>query len=221
MIDRDVRSIYMVGAMTAQKLRSLGIYTVKDIQNSREEVIRRFGKQGQMIVNLAFGIDDRKVIPYRPEDAKSISREITFQEDVDDPEFLKDVLILLSLCVENRVRRYELHGQGVALKITYADMKSITRSQIISQTDSAAVIYEEAVRLLDKVERRPVRLIGVGLYNLFGEENRQLSLEDVVGSLKLKETDKMHDLLDALKEKYHLDFEGHLQEIYRSETLYS
>ena len=84
MIDRDVQALYTVGAKTAEKLNRIGIYTVRDIQERREDIIERFGKHGQLITELAFGIDERKVIAYKPEDAKSISREVTFQEDVDD-----------------------------------------------------------------------------------------------------------------------------------------
>ena len=94
--------------------------------------MRLLGKQGRWIVDIANGIDDRKVTPYRPEDAKSISREVTFQKDVNDYDLLKDVLLLLALCVEYRAKRYGLHGNGVSLKLTYANMKGITRSRLTS-----------------------------------------------------------------------------------------
>ena len=219
-IDRDVRSLYTVGAMTAQKLNTIGIRTVRDIQNRKEDVIRLLGRQGQMIADLAMGIDEREVKPYRPEDAKSISREITFQEDVDDVTFLKDVLVLLSLCVERRAKRYGLYGQGVTLKLTYADMKSITRSRQTSPGDSAAMIYEEAARMLDQTPHRPVRLIGAGLYHLSSEENRQLCMEEIVESAKTERLLKVKELLSGLQEKYHLDFEGHLDAIFKMETLH-
>ena len=219
-IDRDVRVLYTVGKMTAEKLYSYGIHTVRDIQEQKDMVIRLFGKQGQWITRIAFGLDDRKVTPYRPQDAKSISREVTFQEDVDNYELLKDVLILLALCVEHRAKRYELHGGGVTLKLTYADMKGITRSRIISATDSAVNIYQEAVRLLDSVEQRPVRLVGVGIYNLSGEEGRQLTIEDFFTEAKMQRDEELKKLLDGLQSRYGLDFAGHLDQIYQGEPLH-
>ena len=57
MIDREVRSLYTVGAKTAEKLNRIGIYTVRDIQDRKDEIIERFGKHGQLITELAFGID--------------------------------------------------------------------------------------------------------------------------------------------------------------------
>ena len=218
-IDRDVRVLYTIGAMTAEKLYSYGIRTVRDIQDKKDMVINLLGKQGRWITQLAFGIDDRKVTPYRPEDAKSISREVTFQEDVSNFELLKDVLVLLALCVEHRAERYGLHGNGVTLKLTYGDMKGITRSRITPYCDSASKIYENAVQLLEGVEKRPVRLVGAGIYNLSGEEDRQLTMEDLMAGQE-GDSEIIRAALDRLKDRYKLDFEGNLEKIYKADTLH-
>ena len=162
-LERDVKVLHGVGAKTAQKLNAAGIRTVYDVRQHQQEVIRLLGKQGRWITQLAFGIDDRKVIPYRPEDAKSISREITFQQDVDHYGFLEDILLLLALCVEDRARRTGLYGNGVSLKITYANMKTITRSRSVFACDCAVEIYREAVQMLRLIDKLPVRLIGAGI----------------------------------------------------------
>ena len=219
-LDRDVRVLYTVGESTAQKLYAAEIRTVRDVQRRQEDVIRLLGKQGRWITRIAFGEDDRKVEPYRPEEAKSIGRELTFQKDVDNFELLKDVLFLISLNVENRARRVGLRGRGVTLKLTYADMKSITRSRSPAACDSAVSIYREAVRMLEQVEQRAVRLIGVSLYNLTDEEERQLRLdgfddEDIRG-----QAEERSRLFAGLEARYQLDFEGHLTQLYRTETLH-
>ena len=221
MRDRDVRELYTVGPKTEEKLHFYGIRTVEQITQRKEDVIRLFGKQGQWMVRLAAGQDDRKVEPYRPEDAKSISREITFQEDVVVPAVLDDVLFLLALCVENRARRVGLVGEGVVLKITYADMKKISRSHLLEQpSDDAVIIYEEARKLLSQVEDRAVRLIGVGIYNLTEDSYRQMSFEDLLGDPEAERQERRKARFRALEERYHLDFEGHLTEIFRGETLH-
>ena len=218
-IDRDVRVLYTVGAATAEKLYSFGIKTVRDIQTKHNEVIRILGKRGQWIVNLAFGIDNQKVTPYRPQDAKSISREVTFQADTDNYELLKDILLLLALCVQNRAEHYGLHGSGVTLKLTYHDMKSITRSRSILAECDAVRIYQESVNLLDGVDKRFVRLIGVGIYNLSPEQDRMKTLDDYIAEDKSQEN-VLGGLLDALQKRYGLDFAGHLEQIYHGETLH-
>ena len=216
--DRSVRVLYTVGAKTEEKLKAAGIRKVRDITQRQDDVIRMLGKQGRWLIQLAKGVDERKVVVYRPEDAKSIGREVTFQEDVNDYAFLKDVLFLLSLCVEHRAKRVGLYGKGVSLKLTYANMQGITRSRAVEHADAAAVIYQEAVNQLDQVERRPVRLIGVSIYNLADEKWRQLRFDDFY---EKPETDRARDEgLKELEDKYHLDFAGHLEQIYHGMTLH-
>ena len=218
--DRDVQVLYTVGESTAEKLRRAGIRTVRDVQQRPDEVIRLLGKQGRWIAALSRGEDDRPVTPYRPEDAKSVGREVTFQKDVEDYSFLKDVLFLLSLCVERRARRVGKRGGGVTLKLTYADMRSITRSRLSPVGDDAAAIFHASAALLDKVERRSVRLIGVSLYNLTDGEEAQLRLPEFSDELARGPFDEQKALLDALQARYGLDFAGHLEEIFHTETLH-
>ena len=220
-IDRDVRVLYTVGAKTAEKLRSAGIRTVRDIQERPADVIRLCGRHGQWLVQLASGRDERAVTPYRPEDAKSIGREVTFQQDVSDHAVLRDVLILLAFCVEHRAKRVGLRGRGITLKLTYSDMKQITRSHLIPQTDSAVTIYQETVRLLEQLPQRPVRLIGAGLYQLSAEpEERQLSFDDQTDDAPHSEETARRLLLDGLRTRYGLDFAGNLEKIYNYEVLH-
>ena len=219
-IDRDVRVLYTVGEKTAEKLNRAGIRTVRDIRNRSGEIIRSFGKQGQWMTRLAFGEDDRKVSPYRPEDAKSISREVTFQEDADDYGFIADVLLLLAFSVERRAVRAGLYGEGVTLKLTYSDMKGVTRSRLIPSSRSAVVIWEEALRLMEQAPRKPVRLAGVGIYHLTGEYGRQLRIEDLLPEEKEAQEKKAGEALEALGRRYGLDFAGNMDKVLRGETLY-
>ena len=220
MIDRDVKSLYTVGAKTADKLNRIGIYTVRDIRERKDDILERFGKHGQLITELAFGIDERKVVEYKPEDAKSVSREVTFQEDTDNYRLLDDVLVLLALSVEDRARRHNLHGKGVTLKLTYADMQSVTRSHAMTSIDDAAAIYTETSRLLGQVEKRPVRLIGAGLYNLTPDEGRQMTLDDYLEGTGEKKQELIEKRLQELQARYGLDFAGHLEDLRHGRVLY-
>ena len=219
-IDRDVRALYTVGARTAEKLKRVGIATVRDVRDRQDEVVRLLGKHGAHITRMAYGIDDRKVVPYDPLDTKSISRELTFQEDVSDFGLLDDVLFLLAMSVERRAKRKGLHGRGVTLKVTYADMKNITRSRIVVSSDSAATIWQEARDLLGQIEKRPVRLIGAGVYNLTGDDGWQMSLEDYLEESIDEKQQIIDDKLAELGERYHLDFAGNLDKIFSGSTLY-
>ncbi len=218
-IDRDVGVLYTVGKKTAEKLHRAGIATVRDVRERREEVIRLLGKQGEWLTRIAFGIDDRDVTAYRPEEAKSVSREITFQEDTEDRRFLEEVLLLLSLSVERRAERVRLCGGGVSLKVTYAGMRTVTRSRAVSPTRSAAVIWREACALLTQTAPGPVRLIGAGLYHMSGEDVRQLSFDDILPGAAQEREETVRAALEGLGRHYGLDFAGNLDRIFRGETL--
>ena len=139
---------------------------------------------------------------------------------MDDFAFLEDVLVLLSLSVENRAKRVGLHGSGLTLKVTYADMKGVSRSSMNLFHDDAASIWQEAARLLDQIERRPIRLIGVSLGHLAPEEERQLSFADCFADESEAQQAALQRLLDTLQARYRLDFAGHLPEIMHTETLH-
>ena len=216
MMDRDVRVLYTVGAKTAEKLNKAGIYTIRHIRQKPDETIRLLGKQGRLLTQLAMGIDERRVVPYKPEDAKSISREFTFQADVNDFAFLRDALLLLAISVERRAEKVGLYGESVTLKITYADMKTITRSKAIDATRSAGEIYKCSSELLEQIKPSPVRLIGVGIHRLTREQNRQLRLEALFADEKSGQ-DIVNDALMSLQQRYGLDFAGNLDRIFTGE----
>ncbi len=219
-LDRDVAVLYTVGAQTAKKLHDAGIMTVRDLRQHPDEVVRLLGKHGRWLVQVAHGDDDRPVEPYRPEEAKSVGREVTFQENVYNYELLKDVLFLLALSVERRAGRYGLRGKGVTLKLTYTNMRSISRSHTLNYaTASAVTIHREAVALLEGVKWDPVRLVGVSIYNITDHDEGQIIMRDLFED-QSQQDDERQRVFDALQRRYGLDFAGHLEQIHRMETMH-
>ena len=199
-IDRSVRVIYGVGAKTAEELQRIGITTVRQIYNNSQGVVALLGNHGKQIVDLANGIDTRKVTAYA--EIKSIGTEQTFQQDTTDFDYLKDVLLLTAQKLSFDIKQKGLYAHTITLKITYHDMKSITRSKSGDPTDRVAVIYETAAGLLDKIERRAIRLAGITLSGLTDTPSLQLSLFDTEKDLQ---EDKLGDALMKLQLKYGRD----------------
>jgi DNA polymerase-4/DNA polymerase IV (DinB-like DNA polymerase) len=104
--------------------------------------------------------------------------------------------------VDERLKKRGLYGRTVTLKITYGDMKSITRSQACESTDDGYEIYKIAVELLRKVKRQPVRLLGLGMQNLSKDYIRQLSFADLQAG---KQTDGMEQGIGQLERRYGVD----------------
>ena len=74
--------------------------------------------------------------------------------------------------------------------------------------------------MLERIEKRPVRLVGIGLYNLSGEEGRQLILDDLVEDAIRQREGERKDMLEALQKRYGLDFAAHLEQIFHLDTLH-
>lgn len=204
-IDRGVRVLLGIGAKTAEKLEGAGIHTVRDIRRNRWSVIEMLGKQGQQIVQLADGIDDRPVTPYTEGDTKSIGREVTFQQDTTDYGYLEDVLVLLARDLSIKIRNLKLYCRTVTLKVTYGNMRSITRSKSGESTNLANDIYRVVADLLGTVDKEPIRLIGISLQNLTEDYVQQLTLENAGTGTANPQKAELANKLAALQRKYGTD----------------
>jgi len=197
-IDRSVRIIYGVGEKTAERLQSVGITTVRHMYENRQAVINLLGNHGRQIIELADGIDKRRVNPNA--ERKSIGNEHTFQQDQTDFDYLKDVLLLIAQKLSFDIRAKELYCRTVTLKVTYANMQSITRSASGKDTNRAADIFDAASAMLDKIERRPIRLVGIYLSGFTATPQQQLSMFD--DAVKTEHQDKLDDTVTRLQMKY-------------------
>ncbi|KOG39307.1 DNA polymerase IV, partial [Streptomyces varsoviensis] len=163
-----VRTIPGVGPATAETLRRAGIGTVAETAEAGEaELVRLLGKaHGAGLYALATGHDDRPVVAER--DAKSISVEDTFQEDVTDRTRVQlEIMRLADRCVQ-RLRAAGRSGRTVVIKVRRYDFSTLTRSETLrGPTDDPGVVREAAGRLIEGVDTTAgVRLLGVGVTGL-------------------------------------------------------
>ena len=214
-IDRSARTIYGVGPQTADELQQIGVHTVRDIYNNRQKVINRLGNHGRQIIELADGIDRRSVAARSK--SQSLGKECTFQQDITDFEYLKDVLRHIAKELSFQIRMKEIFCRTVTLKVTYNGMKRITRSKSGDGTNKAAEIYNTAASLLDTIERRPVRLVGIVLSGFSKEITKQLSLFDSAADVKDAKLDAV--MLD-LQRRYGIDIVKTGSELISEKRLY-
>ncbi len=191
--------LWGVGPKTSARLGGLGIQTIGDIARwPEEELIRLFGENGREMAKHARGRDDRPVVIER--EIKSISQEVTFVRDVREDKSIEKTLTELSAKVGRRLRKNDLAGATVKLKIRWPDFTTLTRQvtlpRAINQDNEITVT---ALGLLRKIRKpgQAVRLIGVGVSGL-GAPMRQMELWEA-GSEKER---KLQEVLDELKEKY-------------------
>ena len=181
-----VERLWGVGKQGSKVFERLGIRSIGQLRQwPIDTLVSRFGSQGEYLWQLAHGLDDRPVVPER--EAKSISHETTFEDDIDDMEVVRAWLLDLTEQVGARLRRKGLRGRTVHLKVRFADFSTITRSQTLPEpTDITEELWQAASELFCQrlpAGHLPVRLIGMGVSGfdelgfrqklLFDQEQRQ------------------------------------------------
>ncbi|WP_426123099.1 DNA polymerase IV [Pararhizobium sp. PWRC1-1] len=165
--DRSVTLIWGVGKAFAASLERDGIRTIGQLQTMDEtDLMKRYGTMGQRLYRLSRGQDERTVDI--DGEAKSVSSETTFNDDLCDYDDLVTHLRRLSEQVAHRLRKADIAGQTVVLKLKTADFKSRTRNRRLdSPTRLADRIFRTGMRLLDKeTDGTKFRLIGIGVSDL-------------------------------------------------------
>lgn len=191
--------LWGVGPKTSTRLSELGIHTIGDIAGwPQKELIRLFGENGRDLWRHANGIDNRPIVTEY--ETKSVSQETTFSVDIRDEKTLEKTLREQARDVAHQLRKSDLVGKTVKLKIRWSDFTTLTRQVTLpTSTDNEDEIFRTAVRLMKTVraQNQAVRLIGVGVSGI-GSPVRQLSLWDA-GSEKSR---KLQEVVDQLQEKY-------------------
>jgi DNA polymerase-4 len=156
-----------VGPALADRLKVGGLFTIGDVQRrSHEEMALLYGETGTYIARLAQGMDERHVNTDR--EAKSVSAETTFNEDIRDPAKLRRILWTLCERVAERLKTKSIAGRTVVLKLKTSRFKTLSRNhRLDAPTQLAETIFREAESMLLKEATGPLfRLIGVGVDQL-------------------------------------------------------
>jgi DNA polymerase-4 len=161
-----VQVIPGIGPATRGQLNEAGIRVIAELRAAPDRVLEPiFGRYTRRTRERASGIDQRPVVPSRPE--KSISAEETFASDlIERPDMYRQ---LMRLCERTsaRLRARSLTAGTVQLKVRQSDFTTFTRQHALrppgNSTDS---VFNVARQLLDSwlcdFPGARIRLLGVG-----------------------------------------------------------
>ncbi len=191
-----VSRLWGAGKATVAVFDRMGIRSIGQLRKqSVDWLVSHFGKYGDHLWQLANGIDERPVVT--DSQAKSISHETTFAEDLLDRETLLAWLLHLTEQVAWRLRRHQLVGKTITMKIRHADFKTVTRSQSMTvTTNSTDQLWQVTQALFDAYWQRnmSIRLIGMGVSGLCSEtEHQQADLFTPMSDTKI---DKLADSIN-------------------------
>ena len=193
-----VTKIFGIGRSAEDKLKQFGIEKIGQLASADVTILRKvFGINAEQVKRLARGLDERPVV--NEEEAKSIGKENTFDYDLTDFESCRDEVLDLSGQVGWRLRRENLAGHTVTLKVKFADFHTITRSS----TGDRLIAWDEEIfslaeQMLRKINVKPgVRLLGVSVSSLFRPED-----EPVLGFAEDERMQRRNRAIDSLKSKF-------------------
>lgn len=202
-----VGRIWGVGPVARARLDELGIRTIGDLARASDADLRRaLGSFGPAAARLARGEDAREVDPYR--EARSYGEENTFAEDVRERARLEGAIRAHAEAVARRLRRDEVRGRGVTLKVKLSRRLGggrfplLTRSLTLpAATDDGPRIAQAARELLSRLDLlEPVRLVGVSVSRLEPAESRQLDL--LPADPAAPRRDRLNAALDKIRERF-------------------
>ncbi len=202
-----VERIWGVGRVGRARLDDLGIATIGDLAATADETLRAaLGDFGVGLARLARGEDEREVEAYR--EAKSYGEENTFARDVRDRAALADPIRVHADAVAGRLRRDQVAGRGVTIKLKLARPLGggryplLTRSRMLKRpTDDGEAIARAALELLAQVEPwEPIRLVGVAVTRLQPSDETQLAL--TLGGATEQRRSRLNAAVDAIHQRF-------------------
>ncbi|MEB8328406.1 DNA polymerase IV [Flavobacteriaceae bacterium KMM 6897] len=174
----EIRKFYGVGKVTADKMYRLGIFTGLDLKSKPLEFLEEhFGKSGSFYYNVVRGIHHSPVKPDRI--PKSVGAERTFDENLSSEIFMLERLENIAKELEKRLKKSNIAGKTITLKIKFSDFSLHTRSKTLPFFIADQSLILEATKDLlyqEKLENS-VRLLGISLSNLNTEKKEKLHQE--------------------------------------------
>ncbi len=189
-----------VGPRTAGELARLNVRRVGELAEVPLGVLAAlFGPRGQVLRDLARGIDPRPVQPYRP--PLSVSRCTSFDPPVAELPFLSAMLDHLLERAVSWLRLNDQATRGLVVRIRYADHQSVdSRVSLPHPSDDESELAPLARQRLARLYRRrlPLRLLGVELAPL-GPPDRQGELFPDEGRQRAR---RLRDAREAIRQRF-------------------
>lgn len=162
------RKLWGVGPKTETYLKEMGIKTIGELASlSLDRLIEEFGQSyGNYLYEASRGMDESPLITHW--EPKSISRETTFQRDVDNWQVIAKTLVELTKEVVISMKEEGYQGRTITVKVRFSDFKTYTRAKTLAEsTVSLDEIRRAAFDCLKRFElKKKIRLIGMRIGNL-------------------------------------------------------
>ena len=173
-----IRKFYGVGKVTTEKMYQLGIFTGVELKSkSLDFLSTHFGKSGAFYYHVVRGIHNSEVKPDRI--TKSVAAEHTFDTNLSSEIFMLEQLDNIATNLERRLKKQNIAGKTVTLKIKYSDFSQQTRSKTVPYfiADKGLILENVKELLYQERMKDSVRLLGISLSNLNTEQKKTVVVQ--------------------------------------------
>ncbi len=173
--------IWGVGPTTERRLHAAGIFTIGQLADTGSPILGSLlgHAVGAKLAALSANVDERAVQP--PARSKSMGAQAALGRRHATPEVIRETLGYLADRVAGRLRRANLAGRTVTVRVRFAQLRSVTRSVTLSVAVSTTLTLTEmaenlARSAIENQKEREITLLAVSVSNLSPEHSLQIEL---------------------------------------------
>jgi DNA polymerase IV len=199
-----------IGPKTTARLAERGLRSVEDVLTLDLAALARLVGDGDAawLAERVRGVDHGAVA--ERDEARSISRDETFDTDLDDDLLLEGELTELVSRAGADLRGDALSARTITVRVRDADFRTRQASRTVDEPlASDRALFTVARALLQKLRtarRVPARLLGVGLSNFTAPVAKQLALFDAPRvPLETEKDRELSRALDAVRARFGRD----------------
>ena len=177
-----IRLIWGVGPTTERRLHEAGIFTIGQLAKTGSAILSGLlgPATGDKLAALSANVDERAV--ETPAQSKSIGAQAALGRREPTPPLIRETLAYLADRVGSRLRKANLAGRTVTVRVRFPHLRSVTRSVTLSGAISTTLtLTEVAERLVytaidDNEHEREITLIAISVSHLRPEHSLQIEL---------------------------------------------
>ncbi len=200
-----VGDLFLVGAVTERKLKKMGIYTIGELANADEKILKnRLGKHGETIWHFANG-RNADAVSSEPAENKGYSNSVTTPKDVTSRE--EGCQVLLSLCetVAMRMRKDGKNGSCVTIHLRTNEFHHYSHQSLLyGATNITAELFRAACRVFEEAwdGETPLRQLGVQVTRLAEDPYQQFDFFSGISPVRYERKLRLDETVDALRDKF-------------------
>lgn len=198
--EKEIEKIPGIGRKIAKKLKSYGIFYVKQIDDIPFYALKKHFKHYAYFLKELTCLKISDDIYKNVDTTKSVGNTHTFEKDTFDKEKIVSYLSLISKHISKRLSDYFFEGNKITLTLRYSNFQTFTKQQKLERyIYNPEDIFNETKKIFEKINlTMPVRLVGISVGGIRDKNIYQKFSFDETNEKK----ERLRELIEMIKNKY-------------------